>query len=400
MNKRIIIVLLFLGGMVSSNAQVEFNHIESAEDMDQVWADASARNMPVFVDIYATWCGPCKWMDANVFATEAAGEYMNNAFINVKMDGESQFGRVFAMKSGLSAYPSFFLFNSSQDLMNTVVGAKPWEELQVEMEKTLEYYPVLEVLQRKFESGILKQEEYARFTNALQMMGKEEYGKAVGSSYIEKFDVGNDWTGEDIQVLAFYTDQRSEGWEQLIADIPELQQALAEDLERFVDFIVTRSIEIAVEEKEISIIENLGSILPELTTGTSMDPVEMRSRMHVYYYHYTSQFDRLAEYIDSTYREKHEDDHNWLFNVASDALFLDPQNEEIASKGLEWFQTCVELQETHEYYYHLALCQYLTGGASQAVQTLNKSLEFTTDPESTETTKSIIEQIKGEAGME
>lgn len=399
MNKRVIILLFVLGGMVTSNAQVEFNHIESAEDMEQVWADASARNMPVFVDIYATWCGPCKWMDANVFATEAAGKYMNEAFINVKMDGESQFGRVFAMKSGLSAYPSFFLFNSSQDLMNTVVGAKPWEELQVEMAKTLEYYPVLEVLQSKFESGLLNREEYPRFTNALREMGKDEYGKAVGSSYVEKFDVGDDWSEEDIRVLAFYIDQRDDDWERLVADIPELQQALGDDLERFIDHVVTGSIEIAVENRDLTPIKELGSILPELAAGTQMDPVEIRSRMHVYFYHYTEQFDRLSEYIETTYMEKHEGDHKWLFNVASDALFLDPRNEVIAKNGLDWFQTCIDQKETHEYYYHLALCQYLTGDPTQAVETLNISLEFTNDPESTQTTKSIIKQITAEAGL-
>src|SRR6056297_83498 len=189
------LLLLFL--FVTANGQVDFREILSSEDMDQVWEDADRENKPVFVDIYATWCGPCKWMDANVFAAEEAGNYMNAKFINVKMDGESEFGRAFALQSGLSAYPSFFLFNSGQTLMNTVVGAKPWEELKPQLVSTLEYYPVLEVLQNKFESGLLEKEDYPRFVAALREMGKEDYGNAAAGTYQEKFITGNDWSPMD-----------------------------------------------------------------------------------------------------------------------------------------------------------------------------------------------------------
>jgi len=389
-------MLIVFAGAVWLSGQVEFRKIHSEEDMQQVWEDAKAQHVSVFVDIYATWCGPCKWMDANVFALENAGAYMNEAFINVKMDGESEFGRLFAMKSGLSAYPSFFLYNSSQDLMNTIVGAVPWEELQPQLETTLEFYPVLEVLQNKFESGILKRAEYPRFTGALRKMGKNEYGKAVAESYIAKFGMGSEMTEDDIRVLAFYTDQESAHWEDLVSNIPELRMALGGEYESFIDHIVTRSIELAVEGEDITYISDLNKILPALTEGTSFDPVEMNTRTHVYYYHYTGQFDELINYINTTYESEHKGDSEWLFSAASDAVFLDPKNEQIAEQGLDWFRTCIDLKETHAYYYHLALCQYLTGDAAGSVETLNKSLEFTDDPEAIETTKSIIEQVRGE----
>lgn len=399
MNKSITVLLLF-AFFFAANAQVEFREVLSSEDMDKVWEAADRENKPVFVDIYATWCGPCKWMDANVFAVEEAGSYMNEAFINVKMDGESDYGRVFALRSGLSAYPSFFLFNSGQKLMNTMVGAKPWEELKPQLVSTLEYYPVLEVLQNKFESGMLDREEYPRFMKALREMGKDEYGEAVAGTYREKFISGDDWSPIDLEVMAFYTKQQTTNWEHLLADIPELKTALGNTLEEFIDQALTDAIELGVEMNDIAPVREFNSMLPELSAGTSLDPVEMKTRSNVYFYHYTERFDEMIDYIDSEYEAHHKGDHEWLFNAAANAVFLNPQNEPVARKGLEWFSTCLEQHKSHEYYYHLALCQYFTGSPELAVGSLKTSLEYAEDSEAIATTQRIIQQVEEEIGRE
>jgi thioredoxin-like negative regulator of GroEL len=398
--KRIVTAVIAVLVFAAADAQVDFREVMSSEDMDAVWEAAARENKPVFVDIYATWCGPCKWMDANVFATEQAGSYMNGAFVNVKMDGESDFGRVFALQSGLSAYPSFFLFNPGQKLMNTIVGAKPWEELKPQLVSTLEFYPVLEVLQNKFESGMLDQEEYPRFMSALREMGKEEYGAAVAGTYREKYISGDDWSPMDLEVMAFYTEQQTDNWTRLVADIPELKATLGDELETFIDHALTASIELGMEMNDITPVKEFNELLPELSAGTSLDPVEMKSRSTVYFYHYTGQFDELIAYIDREYETNHKGDHAWLFNAAANAVFLDPQNEPVAEKGVEWFSTCLELHQSHEYYYHLALCQYFSGSPELAVGSLKQSLEYTEDPEAIATTQRIIRQVEEEIGRE
>jgi thiol-disulfide isomerase/thioredoxin len=394
--KKILAAAMLFVVYLSVAAQVDFREIRSVEEMDRVWTDAEALNKPVFVDIYATWCGPCKWMDANVFALEEAGGYMNDAFINVKMDGESEFGRMFALRNGLSAYPSFFVFNSGQKLMNMIVGAKPWEELQPAIATTLEFYPVLEVLQSKFESGLLKQEEYPRFMKALRGMGKDAYAAAVAGTYEQKYLQGTGRSQVDLQVLAFHTGQQTENWTHLTADIPKLREALGDDLETFIDHAVTKSIESAVENNDIANIESLAVKLPELAAGTGNDVSLLEGRLFVYFYHYTGQFEALAGYIDKEYEAKHKGDHQWLFEAASNAVFLDPRNSVLAEKGLGWFQRCIDLEEMHEYYYHLALCEYFTGSPEKSVQTLKRSLEFTDDPELIASTQSIIAQVSEE----
>jgi hypothetical protein len=108
----------------------------------------------------------------------------------------------------------------------------------------------------------------------------------------------------------------------------------------------------------------------------------------------------MIAYIDREYATNHAGDHEWLFNAAANAVFLDPQNELVAEKGLEWFSTCLELHQSHAYYYHLALCQYFTGYPELAAGSLKESLKYAEDTETIATTERIIQQVEGEIDRE
>lgn len=52
---------------------------------EQVKEKAKAENKYIFVDAYATWCGPCKAMDKSVYVNDTVGEYFNDKFTSVKV---------------------------------------------------------------------------------------------------------------------------------------------------------------------------------------------------------------------------------------------------------------------------------------------------------------------------
>jgi len=43
---------------------------------------------PIMVDIYTTWCGPCKMMSSNTFGNPIIAKYLNENFYPVKFDAE------------------------------------------------------------------------------------------------------------------------------------------------------------------------------------------------------------------------------------------------------------------------------------------------------------------------
>ncbi len=79
---------------------------------DEALALAKEENKFIFLDVYATWCRPCKVLKAKTFPDAKAGKYFNENFINVTLDGEKGDGIQLARQLKVSAYPSLFILNS------------------------------------------------------------------------------------------------------------------------------------------------------------------------------------------------------------------------------------------------------------------------------------------------
>lgn len=98
-------------------------------DYQQALAQAQKEEKLIFVDAYATWCGPCKRMAKTVFTDAAVGEYFNQAFISLKLDMEKPQGRAFGQEFPVRAYPTLFFINEKGELLKKVVGGKSVEQL-------------------------------------------------------------------------------------------------------------------------------------------------------------------------------------------------------------------------------------------------------------------------------
>ncbi len=119
--KNIALALTFIIGFsaFSQDRKIEFRHLTWAETLEA----SKTENKPIFIDCYTTWCGPCKWMSANIFTDNAVADYFNENYIAVKFDMEKGEGLDLAKKFKIRAYPTLVHANADEEILFISVGA-------------------------------------------------------------------------------------------------------------------------------------------------------------------------------------------------------------------------------------------------------------------------------------
>lgn len=82
---------------------------------------AEQENKLIFIDLYTTWCGPCKLMKKNTFPNPELGEFFNKNFISLYIDAEKE-GTELAKKFKIVNYPSFLFLDQNGELVQYDFG--------------------------------------------------------------------------------------------------------------------------------------------------------------------------------------------------------------------------------------------------------------------------------------
>jgi len=117
MNNYLTLLLITLCLSVGQIAQSQVQFISSFE---QAKALAAAQQKLIFVDVMASWCGPCKMMERETFSDATIANFMNTNFINLKIDGD----RNPSVKNrlGVSAYPTLLILDAEGNILETQPG--------------------------------------------------------------------------------------------------------------------------------------------------------------------------------------------------------------------------------------------------------------------------------------
>ena len=139
------------------------------------WAEAMEEakksDKPIFVDAYAVWCGPCKWMDKNVFTSNEVADFYNKNFVNYKVDMEKGEGLVLAKKFEVRAYPSFLFFNTNGENVHRSIGGRESETFIQLGQEALNPETQYATLYKKYTAGERKPEFMARYISAINSAG-------------------------------------------------------------------------------------------------------------------------------------------------------------------------------------------------------------------------------------
>lgn len=99
--------------------KIEFREISFNEGLEA----AAEEGKPIFIDAFTTWCGPCKWMSANIFTDKSVAEYYNANYVCLKIDMEKGEGLDIAKKYQVRAYPTLLYLDEKGERLLVKVGA-------------------------------------------------------------------------------------------------------------------------------------------------------------------------------------------------------------------------------------------------------------------------------------
>jgi thiol-disulfide isomerase/thioredoxin len=123
MMKRISALALLLLSAAALHAQgISFEE----GDWASVLSKARAQNRLVYVDVYTTWCGPCKLLATNIFPKKEAGDYYNANFVNYRIDAEKGEGVTIAQQYHVTGYPThLFIDPANSTVVYRGMGYEP-----------------------------------------------------------------------------------------------------------------------------------------------------------------------------------------------------------------------------------------------------------------------------------
>lgn len=197
--------------------------------VSDIFALAKAQNKYVFVDCYADWCGPCKWMMANVFPQKEVGEFYNENFVIYKLDMEKGEGVEFAEKYKVHSYPTYLFFNPEGELVHRSGGSKEADMFIQDGKNALNPDMTLFGLQAKYEAGNRSSEVLMNYAYALSnanQKGIKEVADAYFATQSESdLMAENNWN----MIYRFTTDINSREFKYLEANSDMFSKTYGEE---------------------------------------------------------------------------------------------------------------------------------------------------------------------------
>lgn len=393
----ILLLLLFIAPL-TMKAQVEFIEVETLEQMKVAQKKASDGMLMLFVDVYATWCGPCKMMDSEVYTDPAVADYMNAHYLSVRMDGESDFGRIYASEQQLEGYPSMFIFSDDGERVSKIVGFTPAGELVTNLKSAVEGHKRVKTYRALHQNGTLDAEGFADYITVVRDMGNQEEADRLASEYMDQvMEAKSKLSDDDMRVVAFYMDLDDTWWEEFSSDPDRLRRILGEDYMLAMEKIYNNTLMKAVDEDRIDLISKMANELAPLVELNTIS-WDLKSLPFIQYYYYTNKNDELISYLDKRFASDRKDDHRWLYGAASQITDMDQQyqTELLLKKELEWYAACIELEEHFDYYFYQGMVFFFLKEGVNAKESFSKAESLASTQEQQDMVKQVLGYINGQ----
>lgn len=171
---------------------------ETGLSWQQILAKAKAENKYIFVDCYASWCGPCKEMDRDVYPKDSVGQAVNARFVSVKVQIDTSQKDDAAVKAwyadahklmityGIRIFPSYLFFSPDGKTLHREVGYQTVSRfvglIATALDPAKQFYTQLAALHVNPDGAIT-----ATLANQAKYLGDITLADSIASGYLHNY---------------------------------------------------------------------------------------------------------------------------------------------------------------------------------------------------------------------
>lgn len=212
--KKLFSLLLLMPIFINAQEGIKF---EERLTWKQLLQKANDEKKYIFVDCYATWCGPCKWMDKSVYSLKDVGDYYNNKFISVKIQmdtskNDNDFIKEWYPEANIlkgtykiSSFPTYLFFSPKGDIVHRDIGARTPADFMIIGSDALnpqkQYYSMLEKYHRN-ELDTIYMKALAR---VVKRVDGEELAQKIANDYLSHLPTDTLFTIDNIRFMTEFT---------------------------------------------------------------------------------------------------------------------------------------------------------------------------------------------------
>ncbi|MFY7845814.1 thioredoxin family protein [Chryseobacterium gambrini] len=358
-------------------------------------AKAKKEKKIVFLDAYASWCGPCKMMERNVFTQKSVGDYFNANFVNARFDMEKGEGRDIAVKYGVRSYPTYLFLNGDGELVSQNFGY---------MEESMFLTMAQDVNSPNNKKGSLK-ERFAKgekdpdfLINIMKLNSSSDFNfaKQASERYFENKKATEEFSKDDIGLLLFFLKSTEDKNYKVFADRKaEIIKFLPEETYKEFDNQIKlgKIVEQSIDQQNKKINDDYFMKNAEPLVGKHDAEVKL-NQMKLGYYEQNSNFPEYEKAALAYYRNSEAFEPNELLKAAW--VFAEHvKTPSSLKKAAEWAEKSVMRGESSENTYILAKLYFLTGNKEMAKTYAEMSKNMATQAQKDSTlADELLKQIK------
>lgn len=243
-----IFLALFTALILSTSSFAVDIKFESNLTWAEIKAKAKRENKMIFFDAYTSWCGPCKFLETNVYTDDKVAAYYNDNFINVKFDMEKGEGIALAKELDIVSFPTLLFFSPSGELLHKNVGALRSQEFVSLGKDALNPATQYFTLKQKVIDKSATDSEFLQWTKLAADMHDNNRGTVASGWLSSKANILA--TAELAKATLLHADVNEEQLAYLYAHKDEIKQLLGWDDEKLAKILYKKLYTLAVQNSQ------------------------------------------------------------------------------------------------------------------------------------------------------